>query len=26
MIPKGEKTIIAHLKHLKDHGEIEYLK
>jgi len=26
MIPKGEATIIAHLKHLKDHGEIEYLK
>jgi len=26
MIPKGEKTIIAHLKHLKDHGEVDYLK
>lgn len=26
MIPKGEKTIIAHFKHLKDHGEVEYLK
>lgn len=26
MIPKGENTIIAHLKHLKDHGETEYLK
>ena len=26
MIPKGEKTIIAHLKHLKEHGEFEYLK
>lgn len=26
MIPKGENTIIAHLKHLKEHGEIEYLK
>jgi len=26
MIPKGEKTILAHLKHLKDHGEFEYLK
>ncbi len=26
MIPKGERTIIAHLKHLKDHGETEYLK
>jgi NAD-dependent dihydropyrimidine dehydrogenase PreA subunit len=26
MIPKGEKTIIAHLKHLKEHGEIDYLK
>ena len=26
MIPKGEKTIIAHLKHLKEHGEVEYLK
>lgn len=26
MIPKGENTIIAHLKHLKDHGEVGYLK
>lgn len=26
MIPKGEKTILAHLKHLKDHGETDYLK
>ncbi len=26
MIPKGERTIIAHLKHLKEHGEIVYLK
>ena len=26
MIPKGEKTIIAHLKHLKEHGEFGYLK
>jgi ferredoxin len=26
MIPKGEKTILAHLKHLKEHGEVEYLK
>lgn len=26
MIPKGEKTILAHLKHLKEHGEFEYLK
>ncbi|MDP4239596.1 MAG: 4Fe-4S ferredoxin [Bacteroidota bacterium] len=26
MVPKGEKTILAHLKHLKDHGEFEYLK
>lgn len=26
MIPKGENTIIAHLKHLKEHGEFEYLK
>jgi len=26
MIPKGEKTIIAHLKHLKEHGEVDYLK
>lgn len=23
--PKGEKTILAHLKHLKDHNEIDYL-
>ncbi len=26
IIPKGERTIIAHLKHLKDHGETDYLK
>jgi ferredoxin len=26
MIPKGEKTILAHLKHLKDHGEFTFLK
>ncbi|MDD3078949.1 MAG: 4Fe-4S ferredoxin [Paludibacter sp.] len=26
IIPKGEKTIIAHLKHLKEHGETGYLK
>lgn len=26
MISKGEHTIIAHLKHLKDHGETDYLK
>jgi len=26
MIPNGEKTIIAHLKHLKEHGEVDYLK
>jgi len=26
MISKGEKTILAHLKHLKEHGEFEYLK
>jgi NAD-dependent dihydropyrimidine dehydrogenase PreA subunit len=26
MIPKGKNTIIAHLKHLKDHQEMTYLK
>ena len=26
MIPKGENTILAHLKHLKEHGEFDYLK
>lgn len=26
MIPKGENTILAHLKHLKEHGETEFLK
>lgn len=26
MIPKGKNTLIAHLKHLKDHQEITYLK
>jgi MinD superfamily P-loop ATPase len=24
--PKGEATIFAHLKHLKDHGEREYVR
>ena len=24
--PKGEATILAHLKHLKEHGEMRYLK
>ena len=24
--PNGEKTILAHLKHLKEHNELEYLK
>lgn len=26
MIPKGKNTVIAHMKHLKDHGETAYLK
>ena len=26
LLPKGEMTIIAHLKHLKEHGEIAFLK
>ena len=26
MVSKGEKTILAHLKHLKDHGEFVFLK
>lgn len=26
MVSKGENTILAHLKHLKDHGETAYLK
>jgi len=26
MVPKGEKTILAHLKHLKEHGEFDLLK
>ena len=26
IIPKGKNTIIAHLKHLKEHGEHHYLK
>lgn len=26
MIPKGEKVILAHLNHLREHGEIELLK
>lgn len=26
IVPKGEAIIIAHLKHLKDHGETEYLQ
>ena len=24
--PKGEHTVLAHLKHLKDHGEMVFLK
>lgn len=26
MVPKGEKTILAHLRHLKDHDEFDLLK
>ncbi|MGQ1889804.1 ATP-binding protein [Thermophagus sp. OGC60D27] len=26
MLPKGKNTVVAHLKHLKDHNENEYLK
>jgi len=26
MVSKGEKTILAHLRHLKDHGELDLLK
>ncbi len=26
MIPKGKNTMIAHLKHLKEHQEMTYLK
>jgi Pyruvate/2-oxoacid:ferredoxin oxidoreductase delta subunit len=26
MVSKGENTLIAHLRHLKDHGEMEFLK
>lgn len=26
IIPKGENTIKAHLKHLKEHGQVEYYK
>ena len=26
IVPKGEKTTLAHLKHLQDHSETEYLK
>ena len=26
IVPKGEATILAHLKHLKEHGEMRYLK
>jgi len=26
MVSKGKNTVIAHLKHLKDHNEIEFLK
>jgi ferredoxin len=26
IVLKGEKTILAHLRHLKDHGETEFLK
>ena len=26
MVKKGENTVIAHLKHLKEHNEVEYLK
>lgn len=26
LVPMGEKTIVAHLKHLREHNETEYLK
>jgi NAD-dependent dihydropyrimidine dehydrogenase PreA subunit len=26
MIPKGKNTVVAHLKHLRDHNETEYMK
>ena len=26
ILPKGEKVILAHLKHMKDHNETEYLR
>lgn len=26
MVSKGKNTVIAHLKHLKDHGEIDFLR
>lgn len=26
MVEKGENTVVAHLKHLKEHNEMEYLK
>lgn len=26
MIPKGKNTVIAHLKHLKEHNEFDYMK
>ena len=26
MVQKGKNTVVAHLKHLKDHGETDYLK
>lgn len=26
MIPQGENTVIAHLRHLQEHGELEYLR
>jgi hypothetical protein len=26
MIDKGKNTVIAHIKHLKDHGETDFLK
>ena len=26
MVEKGENTVVAHLQHMKDHNEIEFLK
>lgn len=26
MVPKGKSTVIAHMKHLKEHGETDFLK